>query len=552
MHAPGLEQHRLRRRRQTLSQTARRLAAPLLACCLVGCGTLDIAPKWASSRLRMNDVSIAGEQGPEERRLRTVAHERFQRDRDLAPPDLAVQFAELEAAQKLYDSGRFPEAEQAYQAALKKYAPRKGMVRGLFNRHQFDLDPQMSPVEEDALFMLGQSRFKQGKLAGAEESYSALLAKYPSTRHLDTVSRQLFRISREWLGFPDEQDSEIAQVAYGEKIPTLEQRRNRDSGWFPNLRDKTRPTFDLDGHALEALKLIWLHDSAGPLADDALMMAANYHLRQGNVIDAAQHYRLLQEQFPDSPHFKDSLMLGSHVLLASYNGAAYDPSPLEEAKQLKLMALQYPDLDADDRARIEQELDELAEAEVAPLWKEIEFYIAKRQRDSVILHCNYLINKHPNSKYARMAAVVKADYEGTPRSAIRWPQAPAALTERQPRLPRPDPAPARAPAEAPAMSGAQDLTQPEGSPVYDPPADRTPSPPPGEAVPATPPPQEPRRYFDRFLRRADQPPGLQPVSPPTAPDSTNSFREAVPAGAESTGRVRLQSPPPYPRLPGTP
>lgn len=478
---------------------------------LTGCSSLNLQPQWAASRLRMNDVSIADVLGPEERRLRTVARERFERDRDKAPPDLLAQFAELDAAQKLYDAGEYAQAEQAFKAALAKAAPsRRGMVRGWFNRHQFDIDPEQSPVEEDALFMIAQCQFKQGRLAAAEESYAALLKRYPSTRHLDTTSRQLFRIAREWLGFPDERDQEIVQVAYGEKSPSIEQRQQGvGGGWLPNFRDKTRPAFDVDGHALEALKLIWLHDAAGPLADDALMMAANYHVRKGNFIDAAQHYRLLQEQFPDSPHFKDSLMLGSHVLLASYNGAGYDPSPLEEAKKLKLMALQYPDVESTDRERLQQELDEIAEAEVAPLWKEIEFYMTKRQWDSVILHCNYLINKHPNSRYARMAAAAKQDVETRHKPQPGWGGL-GGLSS----APRPAPA---SPPTPPAMSGAQDLTQPRPAPG-----------------------PEPRRMMDRFLRRAEQPPKLQPVEsePPSAapapgPDS---------AGVDSSGRVRLQSP----------
>jgi outer membrane protein assembly factor BamD (BamD/ComL family) len=461
----------------------------------------------------MNDVSITDVQGPEERRLRTVTRDRFQRDREGAPPDLAAQFAELEAAQRLYDAGHYAEAERAYKAVLAKATPKKGITRGLFNRHQFDIDPQESPAEEDALFMIAQCQFKQGRLAAAEESYSALLKRYPSTRHLDTVSRQLFRIAREWLGFPDEQDREIVQVAYGERPPSLEQRRERKGGWLPNFRDKSRPTFDVEGHALAALKLIWLHDAAGPLADDALMMAANYHLRKGNYIDAAQHYRLLQEQFPDSPHFKDSLMLGSHVLLASYNGPGYDPSPLEEAKKLKLLALQYPDLASEDRQRIEAELDQIAEAEVAPLWKEIEFYLAKRQWESVILHCNYLINKYPQSQYARMAAAVRQDVEARHKPNVGWITGGGRAAGGAP-----------SPGAAPPPSAA-----PEAHDVTLPPSQ-------------TPPASEPRRLFDRFLRRAEEPPRLQPVTPgdsgvpATAPETT-----APPAEPEP-GRVRLQSP----------
>ncbi len=479
--------------------------ASVCAVSAAGCSSLDLQPRWAKARLRMDDVTIRDVQGPQERRLKSISRSRQQKQQQLpVTADLAAQFQELQAAENLYDQGQYAQAEQAYRILRDQATPRKGFRRGLFNRHQFQDELDQSPIEEDAIFGIAQCQFMQGRLADAEETYSALLKEYPATRHLDDVSRQLFRISREWLGFPDPNDEEIVRVAYGERPPTIEQRRNRKYGW--KFGDKTRPNFDVDGHALDALRLIWLHDAAGPLADDALMMAANYHLRNGDTISAAQHYRLLQEQFPNSPHFKDSLMLGSHVLLASYNGAGYDPSPLEEAKQLKLMALQYPDLTADDRARIEEELDQLAEAEVEPLWKQVEFYLAKRQPESVVLHCNMIINRFPNSRYARMAAEVRARYVGNQKLATGWPYIPASEPVAQDD--KPDPLPK-------AYVGAQDMTRPANAP-----------------------PQEPRRFVPRMLRRSDTPPNLQPVSPdPASPQFDASGADPLANG--ETGKTRL-------------
>ncbi|MFV0443714.1 MAG: tetratricopeptide repeat protein [Planctomycetaceae bacterium] len=464
-------------------------------------------PGWARRRLRMDDVSIADVQGPEERRLRTVTHERGSRDVAEAPTaDVAALFARLKKADDLYDEGEYAQAEQIYRVVRDEATPHRGLRKGLFNRHQFQEELEQSPIEEDAIFGVAQCEFMQGKLANAEETYAALLREYPSTRHLDSVSRQLFRIAREWLGFPDSNDSEIVQVAYGDKAPTVEQRRDRKAGWVPNFSDKSRPRFDVNGRALGALRLIWLHDAAGPLADDALMMAANYHTREGDFVAAAQHYRLLQEQFPNSPHFKDSLLLGSHVLLASYNGAGYDPSPLEQSKQLKLMALQYPDLDREDRARLEEELDKITEAEIEPLWKNVQFYRTKRQPESVLLYANMIINKYPNSRYARMAADVRSELTGGQPLPSGWPyvsQPPVAKTQAN---------------EPAATDGAADVTQPEAA---------------GEA----------RRYLPRFMRPVEKQPELQPIEPDSA--ATSNQTEAA-TDLQSSGRVRLQSPPPYP------
>ncbi len=255
------------------------------------------------------------------------------------------------------------------------------------------------------------------------------------------------------------------------------------------------------------------------------MMSANYYLKKGNHVDAAQHYRMLREQYPDSPHMRDALMLGSHVALASYNGAGYDPSPLEEAKELKLLALQFPDISPEERQRMQEELARISEDEIEPLWKEVEFYMAKNNPDAVILHCNYLINRYPNSKYARMAMDVRQKYGGAPPTVVA---ANPAADEGQRAPDRYFPTDSAAPpADASAATpgrAALDLTQPRAE--NDSPASRQTR------------PTEPRRLFGRLLDRAESPPELRPVPPQeeaTSPEATTPV-----APLEPVGRARLE------------
>ena len=101
-------------------------------------------------------------------------------------------------------------------------------------------------------------------------------------------------------------------------------------------------------------------------ADDALMLSANHHLRAENYPEAAQDYKLLRDNYPDSPHFKDAFILGSHVTFASYQGSAYDGRALQEARELKQTALQmFGDLTPEQRKRMQEELDLLKIAEEA-------------------------------------------------------------------------------------------------------------------------------------------------------------------------------------------
>ncbi len=479
----------------------------LCGCSMFGSGESRMATLL--NRTRFDEISAEDVMGPEERRLRAAAKEDLLRNRaELASTELEADFRELEAAQQLFDAGQYPQAEEAFNEIAKRYKTRTSRSLGsrLLRRNEpVDNMLKESPIEEDALFMVAESQFKQGRLADAQKSYSYLLKMYPSTRHLDATARQLFRISREWLGFPDAEDQEIVQVAYTESAaPTLEQRKRPRRGF--NFRDKSRPFMDVEGQALAGLRLIWLHDAAGPLADDALMMVANHYLRKGDYVQAAQHYQLLREQFPDSPHMRDALLLGSHVTLASYNGPGYDPSPLEEAKELKLLALQFPDLAPEERKRLEEEIQKIQEAEIEPLWKEIEFYLTKRQPEAVELHCNYLINKHPNSKYAKMAWNVLEDL----RNKGQLPPRP------QRRGPAEDDSPAQPLDENSSGDSSRgsisglDLTPPE--------------------VITAPRTEKTKRRFGRFLRRTEKEPDLQ-----TPPDEPNESKQQPP------GRVRLQS-----------
>src|SRR5690606_10634147 len=104
---------------------------------------------------------------------------------------------------------------------------------------------------------------------------------------------------------------------------------------LPNFHDRKRPVFDTNGRALQALKSVWLKDPTGPLADDALMLAASHYVRKGDYIEADHHYTLLREQFPKSPHLQTAFVVGSHVKLMSYQGAPYDGKNLDDAESLK-------------------------------------------------------------------------------------------------------------------------------------------------------------------------------------------------------------------------
>lgn len=370
------------------------------------------------------NYSIAGIQGPNERRLRSAS---WKREREQlvnsGDPAMAKALNEYEKARELFDQKKYAEAEKAFHNLVSQRRDTYESTRAKWERWwgarpAETFDPYSNfgdPIEEDALFMQARCQFERGRYADAQNSYSDLLNRYPSSRHLDDITRDLFRIARSWLGFPEsigeDGDVQVASAESKDPPPAL----------LPNLTDKSRPTFDTGGRGLQALRSIWLNDAAGPLADDALMLAANYHLKNENFTESARLYTLLREQYPDSPHVKDAFLLGSHVTLASYEGPGYDGKALQESLQLKQTMLQaFPDLTPGQRQMLEGEVAKLSEAEVAREWDRVEFYRIKGHTSAVALHCYNIINHHPDSKYAGMARKVLQDLKAQGKSEPWW------------------------------------------------------------------------------------------------------------------------------------
>jgi len=282
-----------------------------------------------------------------------------------------------------------------------------------------------------------------------------LMNQYPSTQYLDQATRRLFQIARLWLGADEfEEVGEIQQVAAEDdapkKLPQV-----RAVPLVPNFYDRRRPVVDASGHALRALKAIWLNDPTGPLADDALMLAATYQLRKGRYTEADHLFKVLREEYPDSPHLANAFLLGSHVKLMSYQGAEYDEQALLEAEKLKKTALQlFPDLKEKERLKKELKQIELEKAERD--WKRVEFYLRKRKPQAAAVYCRLLLQEHPDTPYAEKAKQVLAKLTSEPGSVrLRDSDSRRLVPVPKLKLPKLKPAPA-SPSSAPTDSGSDE------------------------------------------------------------------------------------------------
>ncbi|MBX3442575.1 MAG: tetratricopeptide repeat protein [Planctomyces sp.] len=430
-HPPAL-------RRGIPSREARWLLLSLAACLLAGgCSSLSMGRSRRGPD-RTNLAEIGGRNpgkiaGPTERKLSAGLWAK-EKSRGGDTPDMAQALARYDAACALYEQKRYSEAEKSFKqlakdrrATYESFAIRWQRRWGFKDAKETDPYAQYGdPVEEDAMFMIAESQFAQQKYSWAQDSYDSLLERYPSTRHMEPSTQRLFRIAMYWLEFSREVgDLGDVQLTKHESIDPAKPPKAPSTprlAIIPNVTDRSRPVFDTHGRALQALRSIWLHDAAGPLADDALMLSANHHLRTGDPVEAARLYKLLREQYPDSPFFQDAHLLGAYVTYASYEGPQYDGRALQEAKELKTVALQlFPNLTEDERERLQKDVQKLRNAEIARLWDLVDFYKSKNQPDSVALHCQLIINRFPDSPYAEKARAELAKVQPRPAKATRKP-----------------------------------------------------------------------------------------------------------------------------------
>jgi TolA-binding protein len=267
------------------------------------------------------------------------------------------------------------------------------------------------PIREDATFLCGECYFMMKRYSWAQDKYDLVIKEFPSTRHLDEISRRKFEIARIWLNFPDivtPKDVQPVNFEQPNTTPLPETDYKEPSGLsyrvpiLPNFSDNQRPMFDTQGRALEALKSIWLNDPTGPLADDAIMLSASYYFRKGDYTEADHLYELLRKEFPKSPHLENAFVLGAHVKLMTYQGPAYDESELLEAKKLIQQTLVlYPH--RPDRERMQEELGLIERARAARIWDDVKYWKGKGKPKAVAIYCKEEIKRFPDSDYAQLA-----------------------------------------------------------------------------------------------------------------------------------------------------
>lgn len=260
-----------------------------------------------------------------------------------------------------------------------------------------------SALEQDALYMQGESLFFADRLTEATEVYQSLQKNFPRSRHNDRVAARLFSISRYW-------------------IDTEKSGQNR---WF-NLTDAKRPRLDTDGHAIRVLDQIRYDDPTGRLADDATMACAAEYIRQKKYDRADEFLTDLRETFTDSDHLFLAHLLGIRCKLEVYAGPKYSGLVLEEADKLvkqtrqrfpvQLQEQKYADL----VARAAAEISFLRAERLA---YRAEYREKRHEYGAARYYYNELLKLHgdtPQAEIARKRLAKIERYPAIPTRRLSW------------------------------------------------------------------------------------------------------------------------------------
>jgi outer membrane protein assembly factor BamD (BamD/ComL family) len=305
---------------------------------------------------------------------------------------------EFDKIHELVDAEKYGEAEKGFHALAKKY--------------------KNKPIEEDAMFYVAECQFLEKRYPAAQDSFDELLNKYTGSRYIEKTTKRLFAIANTWLNSP-KPASEVELAAYQEGKLTKDlaapsKPAPGSSRLLPNFTDDSRPILDTSGRAIQALKSIWLKDPTGPLADDALMMAATWFLRDKDFREADHYFTIIREQYPKSEHVQLAYVLGSHAKMMTYQGARYDGRQLEEARKLTQSTLKlFPQ--TPQRKQLEHDLARMKLQWAEREWEQAQLYVRKGHPKSAAIYCQSLLEEFPETPYAGKARELLAKID--PRAA---------------------------------------------------------------------------------------------------------------------------------------
>lgn len=186
----------------------------------------------------------------------------FKRDKTV-PHGTAETFkgaADMAAAEELYLQEQWSKAESLFEKVAD--------------------DTSNPPLHaEKARFFEAECLRLQGDYVDAMSTFNRLLIDFQYGVYREQAVGRMYEIANYWLDDTRTQLEAEQEVADGKR-------------WFVPFNyihfEKSKPTFDQEGHALKMLETVYFNDPTGPYADKALFAAGYVQFRRGNFREADQ------------------------------------------------------------------------------------------------------------------------------------------------------------------------------------------------------------------------------------------------------------------------
>ncbi len=227
------------------------------------------------------------------------------------------------------------------------------------------------------------------------------LTDYPRSRFCTRVCQGLFEIADHWLEPTRKAMDEDQEVREGKRMFVM-------PAMFVHWGNDM-PFLDTEGHAIEALNTIRLHDIKGPLGERSLMYLGTINFFRQEYKEADFYFSALYKEYPNSKDAAKALKQSVICKQLMTGGPIYDCRGVEESKKLLLTSIgAYPEL-AKEEKWIENQLRSINVQQAERDMKIAEFYQRTGHPGSAYFYYELVCRRYPNTSYCATAAKRKED-----------------------------------------------------------------------------------------------------------------------------------------------
>jgi outer membrane protein assembly factor BamD (BamD/ComL family) len=245
------------------------------------------------------------------------------------------------------------------------------------------------PLRDRGIYLLGQANFLYGDRIMAFYNYDELLEKYPGSRYYYPALERQYEIADAYL------------KGYKRRFLMM-------------------PMFTAKSEATEMLYRIQQRAPGSPIAEKALLRAADYYYAESDFDIAGDAYATYVRSYPRSPVLSRVKLRQAFSALAQFRGIRFDATYIIDARQqLVDLAAQFPKVAEEEN--IPAIITRIDTALAKKLLDRADYYVRTHKPAAAAYYYRHLMNTYPTSPEAVLA---DAHLKKLPAKAIEMPALP--------------------------------------------------------------------------------------------------------------------------------